>query len=169
MEEWRMIKGWERYEVSNKGRVRNVETCQILKARPDKEGYMMLTFSIDCKRATKKVHRLVTEAFIPNPDNKPQVNHIDGNKANNSVGNLEWCTSSENHIHAYKFLGRKANTEKSGRAKKKVLCVDTGEIFESATDAAKSVNGYQGAISSVCRNERNTYKGKHWKYLKDTA
>ena len=166
MERWKVIDGWERYEVSDAGRVRNSETGKLLRLRSDKNGYQMITFSIDSRRTTKKIHRLVAEAFIPNDGNKPQVNHKDGNHRNNHVENWEWCTSSENHLHAYKILGRVVHrSEKSGREKKKVLCVDTGEVYESAMEAARAVGGKQGALSSVCRNERNTYKGKRWRYI----
>jgi len=166
MEKWKVIDGWERYEVSNTGFVRNSETRKLLRMRYDKNGYQIITFSIDGKRTTRKVHRLVAEAFIPNTGNKPQVNHKDGNHQNNHVDNLEWCTSSENHLHAYKMLGRKAHrSEKAGREKKKVLCVDTGETYESAMEAAKAIGGKQGPLSTVCRNERKTYKGKRWRYI----
>lgn len=168
-EEWKKIKGAvlnEKYEISNTGKVRNSETGKILKSRPDKEGYLIITISVDKVRRTVKIHRLVAEAFIPNPENKPQVNHKDGKHDNNCVSNLEWCTSSENHLHAYRTLGRKAHrSESSGRAKRKVMCVETGIIYTSATEAAKSVNGKQGALSTVCRGERNIYKGLHWKYV----
>lgn len=159
---WKVIEGWERYEVSNKGRIRNSETEMILKIRPDKEGYLMVTLSINNVRTTKKVHRLVAGAFIENPNKLPQVNHKDGNHANNNVENLEWCTSSQNHYHAYRVLGRKPSMpERKGRP---VLCVETNAIFKNTVEAGKSVNGFAGPLSSVCRGKRITYKGMHWKY-----
>lgn len=163
---WKVIEGWERYEVSNKGQIRNSETKKILRTRPDKDGYLIITFSINKVRSTQKVHRLVAKAFIPNIESLPQINHKDGNHANNDVRNLEWCTSSQNHLHAYRILGRKVNKEGlKPSEKKKVLCVETGEIFDSATSASKKVNGHQGPLSSVCRKERKTYKGMHWEYV----
>ena len=165
MEFWKRIENWERYEVSNLGRIRNAETGKEIKTRSDKEGYRLVTFSINNVQSTKKVHRLVAAAFIPNDENKPQVNHKDGNRANNNAENLEWCTSSENHLHAYRELGRIAKNEKAGRPKKKVLCIETGEVYESAMAAARAIGGKQGPLSTVCRNERSSYMGKHWRYI----
>lgn len=110
MEEiWKPIKGYEGlYEVSNLGRVKSLPKRAGFSVRKefiksifsDKEGYLKVDL---CNGRGKQmyVHRLVADAFIPNCDNKPMVNHIDGNKQNNSVENLEWCTCQENTIHAF--------------------------------------------------------------------
>ena len=120
MEEWKDIKGFEGlYQVSNLGRIKRLPkiiinngllnkskkfVCKeiIIKNAVISKGYLGVTLTKDKKRFSKKVHRLVAEAFIPNPDMKPQINHIDCNKKNNSVDNLEWVTSRENVIHAVK-------------------------------------------------------------------
>lgn len=111
MEEiWKPVKDFEGYyEVSNLGRVRSVDRVVIakngttqfkkgtlMKPRPDRQGYIIVALSINRHYITKCVHRLVAEAFIPNPDNLPQVNHIDEVKNNNVVSNLEWCTAKYN-------------------------------------------------------------------------
>jgi hypothetical protein len=86
------------YFISNTGIAKN--TRKELKTHRINSGYLCLKFTVNGKRTNHLVHRLVAEAFIPNPDNKREVNHIDGNKLNNNVCNLEWVTSSENKLHA---------------------------------------------------------------------
>lgn len=107
IEEWRDIDGFEgRYKVSNLGRIKNYKGL-IMKFQINHGGYERLTLRHDDhKDYDFTVHRVVAKAFIPNPENKPQINHIDGNRCNNNVENLEWCTHSENMLHAFK-LGNK--------------------------------------------------------------
>ena len=114
MEEiWKEIPGYNGiYFVSNKGRVKSVDhyldgrrgsgkqNGRFLKFQKDKKGYLRASLSLNKKRFQTGVHRLVANAFIPNPDNKPQVNHKDGDKENNNDWNLEWNTNQENQIHA---------------------------------------------------------------------
>lgn len=100
---WRDIDGYEgKYQVSNWGRVRNVKRNIIIKPYLNHKGYEKVSLSRGTKGNTDKhrVHRLVALAFIPNPNDLPQVNHKDGNKRNNSVSNLEWCTNLQNAQHA---------------------------------------------------------------------
>lgn len=120
-EEWRDIKGYEGYyQVSNLGRVRRLpfsyvgvrgqvfhHGLHVLKAFVKPNGYHTIMLSKDNVHKKFHVHRLVGETFIDNPQNKPQINHKDGNKSNNCVENLEWVTSSENIKHSYDYLGRK--------------------------------------------------------------
>ena len=94
MEEiWKTAQGT--YEVSNLGRLRNAKTYKILKQHDDKDGYLYY--------GSLRINRLVALAFIPNPENKPTVNHIDGDKHNNNITNLEWATLTEQQQHAYKL------------------------------------------------------------------
>ena len=109
---WKDIDGYEGfYQVSNYGRVRSFKTRgisgkkkktpAIKKDNPDKDGYPQFGLSHNGKYYSHKAHRLVAKAFIPNPENKSQVNHIDGDKTNNRSSNLEWATRSENMSHSY--------------------------------------------------------------------
>ena len=120
IEEWRPVAGWEGfYEVSSLSRVRRLErkvrTCgtlrnftfrtfpaRILKISIDKAGYFRADLRDGDRRANSLVHRLVAAAFIPNPEGKPHINHMDGVKTNNSISNLEWCTHLENMRHGYR-------------------------------------------------------------------
>ena len=105
-EVWKDIEGYEGlYQVSNKGRVKSFHFGKekILKPYLRANGYLMLCLQVDKIKAHFIIHRLVATAFIPNPVNLPVVNHIDGNKQNNCVENLEWTTYSENEKHAYKL------------------------------------------------------------------
>jgi hypothetical protein len=107
---WKPCVGFENYyEISTLGRVRNVKgnfarNCKvnILKTNLCKQGYPRIRFCVAQKKRTFKIHRLVAKAFIDNPRNLPEVNHIDRNKQNNRITNLEWCTRSENQFHAIK-------------------------------------------------------------------
>lgn len=103
MEEiWKPIPEYEEYyEVSSLGRVRRIRTGRILKNHIDSYGYLVVGLHVHSKQKTCFVHRLVAMTFIPNPENKPQVNHINGIKTDNCSTNLEWATSSENMRHAY--------------------------------------------------------------------
>ena len=107
MEKFKKIHGFKYYYVSSLGNVktvnwRNTGKAATLKPAKDKKGYLRVSLIKDGKLITCKVHRLVAKAFIPNPKNKPQVNHKDCNKENNCVDNLEWVTPFENVHHAWK-------------------------------------------------------------------
>lgn len=115
-EEWKDISGYEgRYQISNMGRVKSlpriikngIGEChkkgRILKPQKAVKGYIRVTLCNEEYCKPFKIHRLVAEHFIPNPENKPQVNHINGDKTDNRVDNLEWCTNGENQLHAYKL------------------------------------------------------------------
>ena len=153
---WKTIEDFPNYEVSNLGRVRNKKTSKLLTLIPDKDGYLRVHLNND--RNVKRVHRLVAQAFIPNKTNKDQVNHKDGDKTNNAVNNLEWCTSKENNDHALKTGLR--NQMKS------VRIIETGEVFDSILDCAKAIDAKpQNVQSAVAHSSgHRTVKGLHIEY-----
>lgn len=118
---WLDVVGYEGfYQVSNLGRVKSFYRGKVhlLKYQLDSQGYVIVTLSKGGKQKGCKVHVLVAQAFIPNPENKPFVNHIDGNKSNPHVSNLEWVTQSENMKHAFRIgLKKPAAGAKSGKSK----------------------------------------------------
>ncbi len=101
-EKWKSIDGFANYEISSCGRVRNATTERILKTRPRKDGYVNIQLSKAGKIKTFLMHRLVALAFIENPLEKPDVDHIDRNKSNNIIDNLRWSTTSENLMNSSK-------------------------------------------------------------------
>lgn len=112
---WESIKDYPNYKISNYGKVFSLNKNRLLKTRDNGNGYLYV--DLYCKNKSKRfyIHRLVASFFIPNLENKKEVNHIDGNKYNNCSSNLEWCTSSENNKHAWK-TGLKTSTEKHKKA-----------------------------------------------------
>lgn len=128
-EEWRDIVGYPNYQVSNFGRVWSLKTNQFLKPNTDRDGYQQVALWIHNRPSTKKVHRLVTEAFLPRRVNANQVNHDDGDKSYNDLRNLAWVTRSENTKHMYS-IGLHPNI-------KAVRCLNTGEVFSSMAEASR--------------------------------
>lgn len=159
MEEWRDIPGYEGlYQVSNQGRVKSLMHKKVLSPFENNRGYLSVSLLRGGKRL---VHRLVAEVFIPNHKSKPNVNHKDGNPKNNTASNLEWCTQSENIIHAYKTgLNSK---------QKAVMMIKDGKClkeFYSVHEAERSI-GKRNAnvnICSCCNGKRKSAYGFQWRY-----
>lgn len=124
-EKWKDIEGFKGlYQISNFGRVKSLKRKHVLKerilrARIDKKGYNHYALKKDSQTKECKAQRLVAEAFVPNPKNKTQVNHLDGNKINNYYKNLEWCTNSENQIHSYIITPYRKNIFRYDNPKKR--------------------------------------------------
>lgn len=130
---WKPIVNYERYLISNFGRVRSIKgkNITLLNTSEDKDGYLKirLTYGVR-KRIKKSLHRLVAIAFIPNPNNYPTVNHIDGNKKNNSVNNLEWSSYSQNNQHAYDTGLKKRYGQHYNARKIAIYNVNTNAIYQ---------------------------------------
>ena len=172
MEKWKPVAGtYGLLEVSSEGRVRsNMRDGRILKPSMDAKGYLRLHVTIKRKRYAFKVHRMVAEAFIFNPDNKPQVNHIDGNKTNNAVSNLEWVTNKDNVRHAWKNglceNVYRASLKENESRKRPVIAtkIDDGSVMEfgSIADAERSLGTRH--ITDVLKGKRKQAKGFTFAY-----
>lgn len=169
---WKPI-GYEGYEVSNLGRIKSYkydkENGKIMKPYRDTKGYLQIDLQLDGrKRQNRKhlaVHRLVAQAFIPNPENLPQVNHKDENKENNCVDNLEWCTNEYNHNYGTH------NERVAQKRRKPVYSVDAEgnvEEFGGLRIAGRAMTGNPNdsgsSIKSVINGRGKTAYGRKWFY-----
>lgn len=170
------------YLVSNTGKIKSVNqivSCKSgatrahkgkeLKQFKNERGYLCVTLTFGKHSKIKKVHRLVAETFISNPENKPQVNHIDCDKTNNNVSNLEWCTNSENMLHAYKYGLRVGfHIPKSEEVRKKrIYCIELAKTFDSIKQAAEELGLYSSNICLCCKNNTRKTGNYHFRYLEE--
>lgn len=159
MEVWKDIEGYKGlYQVSSWGRVKNYRSGRVLKCDKTTYGYLRVTLVNNGNIQHQLVHRLVAEAFIPNPENKPQVNHIDENKENNCVENLEWCTRSENMNHGTRNL-RASKTNSIP-----IVCIETGVEYYGIKECARNMGLHDGNITSVLKGKRKHTGGYTFKY-----
>ena len=180
-EEWKEIKGYPNYMVSNKGNLKSLgrwvykeyrgkrwQREKILKPSVNKDGYLFVGLYKNRKVKYFKVHRLVAEAFISNPNNLPQVNHKDENKQNNCVENLEWCDAKYNNNYGTK------NKRIAEKLSKPVLQIDknTNEFiaeFPSIHQVERQLGINNAHISKCCLGKRNTAGGYKWKYKEESV
>ena len=184
MEEiWKDVAGYEgKYQVSNLGRVKSLSRTinhsdgknitrhgKILTPFKNAKGYCLVDLR-NKARHTVQVHRLVAQAFIPNPENLPQVNHKNENKTDNYVENLEWCTAKYNSNYGTRNIRRSKSmigvlVNRKDQSKR-VLCVETGEIFDSISDIQRKKGINSHGVSNVLNNVKycHTAGGYHWQY-----
>lgn len=181
---WKDIDGYNGvYQVSNFGRIRSNGFKYVQRSSRGKlvekyaqpkimaqaytvEGYLVVTLFKNGKPRQYKVHRLIAESFIPNPENKPVINHINGIKDDNRIENLEWCTVQENtqHAHDTGLCGINAKSKQVARLNEDG---SIAEVFESALQAARAYGHYNSAsnLHKICRNGRGRWCGFRWKYI----
>lgn len=150
MNEWAIIEGYEQYAVSTEGCVKCLSSGKTLKPQLTSKGYHVVRLYNDNGNKLLKVHRLVANAFIENPNNLPQVNHIDENKINNCVCNLEWCDNKYNTTYG--------STKQ--KISHKVRCLETGDVYESIREAIKRTNIC--GIGKCLKGKQKTSGGYHW-------
>ena len=163
---WKDVKDYEGlYQVSNLGRVKSLYTNSILKGCKHINGYLGVNLYKNGSKSTKKIHRLVAQAFIPNPENKSQVNHIDENKTNNMVSNLEWMTAKENSNHG-------TRTERISKTQSIPIIatnLKTGEYteFYGSSECARQLGLHQSHITEVLKGRYKQTGGYTFQYKEE--
>lgn len=167
---WRAVCGYEGlYEINEDGAIRSlprngtVKEPRLIKSRVHKTGYLYCCLNKNGNQKNYQVHRLVALAFIPNLDNKPQVNHKDGNKLNNNITNLEWVTAHENSVHSIRILNHRP--PKLNRLCKPIICLETKQEFISRRDAERKLGLASGSILHALKGKTARAGGFHWAYL----
>lgn len=174
------IKDFPEYYICKNGDIYskknyNNPTGSIIKLKPHRfrNGYLYISLSKNNKKTPKLVHRLVAEAFIPNPENKPCVNHKNGIKTDNRIENLEWVTRSENMQHAYHVLkitpsglGKTGKECPNSKIVQQIKNGKTIKEFYGTMEAHRITGINQSNISACCRNKRNSAGGFQWKYAR---
>lgn len=177
MEIWKDVKGYEGiYQVSDQGRVKSLKYGEkrILKSCPNGIGYHIVGLFLDKNVKSHYVHRLVATAFINNPDNKREVDHVNRDKNDNRACNLRWVTRQENmenrSYENYNNYMSDEGRENIRKAKSKaVRCVETGKVYRSTIEASKEMGIHVSQIRACARKQKhyNTAGGYHWEYLED--
>ena len=172
---WKDIPEYEGiYQINNFGIVKRIERKskyrknvkikeKIIKEYIGTWGYKMVSLYKNNHQKTEFVHRLIAKTFIQNPNNYPVINHKDGNKLNNNINNLEWCTVSHNNKEAYRIGIKKPRVN----AKKILQLTKDNKIIKewnSASEVQKKLGYSQGNICEVCNGRRNSANGYVWKY-----
>ena len=164
MEEvWKDVEGYEGlYQVSTCGNLYSSYVKRKLQLSLDQYGYKQVILVNNGVRKRHLLHRMVAQAFIPNPENKPQVNHLDENKTNNNVSNLEWVTSKENINHGTR-TERQICTQRIIQKSRPVIC-SNGVIYRSTREASRLLGLDNSSLNKVLKGKRKTVGGFTFKY-----
>ena len=158
------------YLISSHGRVYSLKSQKIMKLIKKDNGYIQIGIKKDKKSYKFYIHRLVAIHFIPNDDKtKTEVNHIDENKENNHVENLEWCSREYNINYGERTQKTKNKIKdfniETGKPKRKVRCIETGIVFESINEASRHYNINQSNLIKCLKGRKETCGGYHWEYV----
>lgn len=148
------IVGYENHTIDENGLVFNKKKNKYIKSYKKKYGYPAINLSSNGKSKYFLIHRLVAMAFIPNPNNYKEINHKDENPNNPNVNNLEWCTRKYNNNYGTRL----------SKISRKVMCVETKEVFYSIREAERKTRIKAPAICMVCNGKRRTAGGFRWKF-----
>lgn len=182
VEIWKTIKENPNYMVSNLGRIKSLDHYvsngkgtrmvkgKVFTGAINRYGYINIHIVVNGKEKNIRLNRLIAQTFIPNPHHKEQVNHLNGNKSDNRVENLEWATRSENGKHAYKMglLDKKSMIKNWDSFKKPIAKVRNGQIIEKYQSMTEARIKNNMSISSLCNYAKNNKKdrdGNEWRYL----
>ena len=165
---WKDIPNYEGlYQASNFGNIRSLITNRVLKKSNDHDYHYSCLYKNKKAKAIRN-HRLVCLAFLPNPENKPTINHKNGIKTDNRVENLEWNTVAENNKHKFDVLGKYRTKESYDCMRVEIFCYNTNGLFickfKSVTEAAINMNLSFGNISNCCRGRLKNYRGYVFSY-----
>lgn len=159
IEVWKPIKGYEGlYEISSIGNIRSSKFNRVKTSSPDKDGYLVISLWKNNKQRRFRMHRLVAQAFIPNPNNYPQINHINEIKDDNRIENLEWCTQKYNNMHGSRLKNLRR------RVAQYSLNGELIKIWDSITSAGNYF-GVNTPIIYTCQGKRNKAYGYIWRYV----
>ena len=165
---WKDIPEYESlYQISSLGRVKSLKFGKerILKPIKNNKGYFVLNLLKDGKPKNMKVHRLVAQAFLNNPFNLPQINHINEIKEDNRLENLEYCDNIYNSNYGTRNERVSKSNINNSKRSKQVICIETCKIYPSTADVHRQLGFSQSSISACCIGKRNTCGGYHWQYV----
>ena len=151
--------GYDNYAITDNGRVWSIKKHQWLKPRDNGFGYMQVALYKDGKMRNFKVHKLVALAFLPNPRNLKELNHINEIKSDNRVQNLEWITHKDNINHGT------GNQRRAAKLNKKVYCVELDRTFKSVSEAANQLGLWEASISRCCTGKQKTTGKLHFRFV----
>ena len=181
-EKWYPLKNWPGYEISEDGHVRSyldrrgfgknkyVEIPELLEEQTHRDGYIYVNLRKDGKTHKGYIHHLMAETFIPNPENKPEVNHENGIKSDNSLDNLTWNTRAENMEHARRtglWSVEKSMAAVREACRREVYCYEDDRYFHTSVEAADYFGVSKSCITLCCQGKSHNVSGKHVCYAED--